>query len=267
MNRNTIHGIDLTAPGGLDALFAFNRARFGDAVMEAGAGGDGGAGGEGTGGDAGAGTGAGAAGTGEQGQNGADSGEGKPAEWDGKVESLPAEAQKMIRELRGESKDRREKLTAAEQQQQDIVRAFAKAAGIPLPDDEQQPNPDELTQKLTAAQERARDSAAELIVWRAAKDLGVDPSAVTDSRSFERAIKDLDPTDPAFEESVKTAAKTAAEQNPKLKAVMTAGQSSADFSGGSGEGAITQDKFNAMTPAEKNALFKSDPTLYRRLAG
>lgn len=29
------HGIDLNAPGGLAALFAFNRARFGDAVMEA----------------------------------------------------------------------------------------------------------------------------------------------------------------------------------------------------------------------------------------
>ena len=42
---------------------------------------------------------------------------------------------------------------------------------------------------------------------------------------------------------------------------------SADFAGGSGEGAITQAKFNAMTPAEKNVLFKSDPTLYRRLAG
>jgi HK97 family phage major capsid protein len=32
--KRTIHGIDLTAPGGLDALFAFNRARFGDLRME-----------------------------------------------------------------------------------------------------------------------------------------------------------------------------------------------------------------------------------------
>lgn len=31
----TIHGIDLTAPGGLDALFAYNRARFGDLRMDA----------------------------------------------------------------------------------------------------------------------------------------------------------------------------------------------------------------------------------------
>lgn len=30
---NTVHGIDLTTPGGLEALFAFNRSRFGDATM------------------------------------------------------------------------------------------------------------------------------------------------------------------------------------------------------------------------------------------
>ena len=35
MNRKTIHGIDLTAPGGLEALFAYRRAQFGDAMMMA----------------------------------------------------------------------------------------------------------------------------------------------------------------------------------------------------------------------------------------
>jgi len=34
MSRKLTHGIDLNAPGGLDALFAFNRARFGDLRME-----------------------------------------------------------------------------------------------------------------------------------------------------------------------------------------------------------------------------------------
>ena len=31
----TIHGIDLTAPGGIDALLAFHYRTFGDAVMMA----------------------------------------------------------------------------------------------------------------------------------------------------------------------------------------------------------------------------------------
>lgn len=39
---NTAYGIDLFAPGGLTQLFALHRATFGDAVMEAGDGGDGG---------------------------------------------------------------------------------------------------------------------------------------------------------------------------------------------------------------------------------
>lgn len=193
----------------------------------------------------------------------------KPAEWDGKIESLPADAQKIIRDLRAENGERRTKLTAAEQQQQDILKAFAKAAGIQLPDDsDQQPDPAELTQKLTAAQERTRDAQAELIVWRNAKDLGVDPSAVTDSRAFERAIKDLDPTDAeAFAEAVKTAAKTAAENNPKLKAAQAATASGSDFTGGSGESAMNQEKFDSLTPSEKNAYFKTNPTEYRRFAG
>lgn len=36
------HGIDLRAPGGIEALFAFNRSLYGDAVMEEGEGGEGG---------------------------------------------------------------------------------------------------------------------------------------------------------------------------------------------------------------------------------
>jgi len=39
-NQNTCHGIDLTATGGIDALLDFHRRTFGDAVMEAGAGGE-----------------------------------------------------------------------------------------------------------------------------------------------------------------------------------------------------------------------------------
>jgi hypothetical protein len=34
MSKKLAHGIDLSAPGGLDELFAFHRATFGDAVME-----------------------------------------------------------------------------------------------------------------------------------------------------------------------------------------------------------------------------------------
>ena len=87
-----------------------------------------------------------------------------------------------------------------------------------------------------SARATARDTSAELIVWRNAAALGVDPAAVTDSRAFERAIKDLDPADPKFGEAVKEAATKAAENNPKLKAAPAApGAGGADFAGGTGE--------------------------------
>lgn len=41
-NANTIHGIDPFQPGGIEALLDFHRQTFGDAVMEAGEGGEGG---------------------------------------------------------------------------------------------------------------------------------------------------------------------------------------------------------------------------------
>lgn len=34
MNRKAVHGIDITAPGGIEALMAFHRQTFGDAVMQ-----------------------------------------------------------------------------------------------------------------------------------------------------------------------------------------------------------------------------------------
>ncbi|WP_394253641.1 hypothetical protein [Arthrobacter pityocampae] len=261
MNRNTIHGIDLTAPGGLDALFAYNRARFGAAVMEAGAGGDGGAGGEGAGGDAGAGTGAGAAGTGEQGQNGADSGEGKPAEWDGKVESLPAGVQKMIRDLRKEDGDER----IAKKTLDAIQKALNPEGGDEKPDAAKLA--EQLAERqadLDARDNEAKQAKAELAVFRLSHKLGADPDALLDSRGFLAKLAGTDLTDDA---ALNQLIADTVNENPKFRLARAAGQSSADFSGGSGENAITQDKFNAMTPAEKNALFKSDPTLYRRLAG
>ncbi|MDN5667032.1 MAG: hypothetical protein L0G87_01385 [Renibacterium salmoninarum] len=118
-----------------------------------------------------------------------------------------------------------------------------------------------------AARAAARDTAAELVVWRSASELGINPVAVTDSKAFERAIKDLDPSEPSFADAVKTAATKAAETNPLLKSAQAAGASGADFTGGTGEGAITRAQFEAMTPAEKNALYSSNPTLYRTLTG
>ena len=152
-----------------------------------------------------------------------------------RVEDLPEWAQKIIRDTRGEAAGNRTKANEAEQRQQEIVKAIAKAAGIEIPGEGNEPDPEQLTQQLSTTQQQARESAAELVVWRHASDLKVDAAAVTDSRAFERAIKDLDPASETFAEDVKKAATKAAEDNPKLKAARAAGASSVDHAGGSGE--------------------------------
>ncbi|QOT15883.1 hypothetical protein [Paenarthrobacter sp. YJN-5] len=139
------------------------------------------------------------------------------------------------------------------------IKAALKALGIS----------DEVEDPLKAAQDAAatnaaerdtaraaaRDTSAELIVWRSAAELGVDPAAVTDSRAFERAIKDLDPADPKFGEAVKEAATNAAKNNPKLKAAAPApGAGGADFAGGTGETVGIDARIAAAEKAGDHAL-------------
>lgn len=219
MIRKTIHGIDLTAPGGLEALFAYRRAQFGDAMMMA----DGGDGGEG--GDAGAGGGngggnAGADGGDKGGEKGGDTG---AQEWDGKVESLPADAQRIIADLRKEAGDER---VAAK-----TLAAIQKALNPDAKGDEK-PDAAALTKALTEREADTKQAKTELAVYRLAGKNGADPDALLDSRGFLAKLADLDPSDTA---KITKAITDAVSENPKLKAVLAAGASGADLTGGSGE--------------------------------
>jgi hypothetical protein len=165
-----------------------------------------------------------------------------PAAWDGKVESLPDAAQKMIRDLRAESAERRTKLTAAEQAQQDAIRALAKAAGIDIPGIDAAPDPAQLAQELTTAQQASRQAAVELAVYKAAGKHSGDPVAILDSRAFLASVTDLDPNGSDFADKVDAAIKAAVDGNPKLKATApAAGASTVQHAGGSGEAARTLD--------------------------
>lgn len=160
---------------------------------------------------------------------------------------------------------------AAETARTELIASITKAMGG---DTGQAPTVEELTRSLTeqttktaASEALARDTQAELVVWQNATDLKVDAGALTDSRAFAAAIKDLDPTNATFVEDVKTAAQEAAEKNPKLKSTQAAGKSGTEISGGSGEGAVTPEQFKEMSGAERNDLARRDPTTYARLSG
>lgn len=213
--KRTIHGIDLTAPGGLEALFAYRRAQFGDAMMMAGEG-DGAEGGQG----------------GEQQQGGTEGQQGeqkpadgqqeqKPSEWDGKVESLPAGAQKLINDLR--------KADGDERIAKKTLDAIQKALN---PDAKgEKPTAEALTAALTERETEARQARTELAVYKASTKLDADADALLDSRSFLAKLKDIDPSKTA---DIDKAIRDAIKDNPKLRLARAAGTSGADF-GGSGE--------------------------------
>lgn len=191
------------------------------------------------GGNAGQGGDQGAGGTGGQ-QTGGDAGQGdqqtgQSGAWDGKVESLPEPVQKMIRDLRKEAGDNRVGKTAAEEQQQKILKAVAKAAGLKVDDEEDTPDAAKLTEQLTTTQQQARDAAVELAVFKAAGPAGADPIGLTDSRTFMTKVGKLDPTADDFAAKVKAEIETATKDNPKLKAGRAPGASSVDHAGGTGD--------------------------------
>jgi hypothetical protein len=216
MNRKTIHGIDPYAPGGIDALLAHHRLTFGDAVMEAGAG-EGGAGDPAPAADP--------APAPDPAPTADPAPEPQAAEWDGKVESLPAAAQKVIADLRKEAGDERvaAKTLAAIQS---ALNPDAKAG--------EKPTAEALTKALTERDADAKQAKTELAVFRLAAKQGADADALLDSRAFLAKIAELDPTKTADIEKAITAA---VKDNPKLKTVQAAGASGANFTGGSGEGA------------------------------
>lgn len=141
---------------------------------------------------------------------------------------------------RVKSKELEGKLTDAEERQQAQMDAIAKALG--LKEDDGPPDPEQLTQQLTAAQEQAQQREVELRTLRveraaekAAREHGADVDTLLDSRAFAQKLSDLDPAADDFAATVSDLVKTTVDSNPKYKAAQAATSSSADFSSGPGE--------------------------------
>lgn len=242
MSRHLVMPLDLRAPGAIDQLLAFHRSLVGDARME-------GEGGDGTSG-AGAGDGAGAgAGTGADGAGQAAGGDAAATfTWDGKVESLPADVQKIITDARNDAGKARTtaKQQAAEAARTELLTSLApalKALGLDIPGGEQL-TPEQLQKQLAdeatarkTADEASQNLQREHQVLLSAITAGADHKRLLDSRSFLAKVAPLDPTAEDFTTKVDAAVTAALTEDPTLKAARVAGQSGADHAGGSGEGA------------------------------
>lgn len=249
------HGIDITAPGGLTALFDFHRRTFGDAVMEAdGAaggdgGGDGGQGGDGSaGGDGGAGDSA-PAGNAPAG----DDGQGKNATppWGDPANFDPERAWSLIEGLRDDKAKADQRMTdaakkAADDAKNELAQSLGKALGIIQ--DDAPADPEALLQAATAerdqtaqerdqAKETARLASIELAIYRSANRHDANVDELLDSRDFASKYAGLDPTADDFASKLDELITAKVEENPtKFKNAQVAPRSGGDFSHGTGGG-------------------------------
>ncbi|HEY9409334.1 MAG TPA: hypothetical protein VIQ30_22625 [Pseudonocardia sp.] len=191
----------------------------------------------GTGGDAGGDEG----GTPPEGDAGKDGDAGKgdpPPPEAGKVEDLPAWAQRALADARSDAGKARTtaKQQAAEEARQQMAQEIGKALGLVKGDDK--PDPAKLAADLAEQQTAARQASVELAVFKSAVPAGADPAALLDSRDFLAKIAKLDPSTDGFDKALTAAVTAAVKENPqKFKATQAAAASGAEFTGGSGEGA------------------------------
>ncbi|MEV0379800.1 hypothetical protein [Nonomuraea sp. NPDC050643] len=190
-----------------------------------------------------------------------------------RVDQLPPWAQKLIKDTRSEAADWRSKLKDAqkaaddataqqgpsqeeitEQVKTDFAQQIAKALG--LASEEEKPiDPQKVIETLTAERdstaterdqerERHRRALIELAVHRASQKVGADPDALLDSRSFLKAVRDMDPDADDFSAGLAETIQTAVENNPKFKSATQAGppaRSGGEFTGGPGERASSSE--------------------------
>lgn len=148
-----------------------------------------------------------------------------------------ADLARMVKDLRKENGSARTnaKQTAADEAKQDMAQQIGKALGLVNDDDNKAPDPEQLTQQLTAEQERARSAIVKAAIYEHAGTHGADPKSLDDSRSFREQLEKLDPSDDKFAEHVDKAIKQATENNPRLRASGQAPpRSSGQHAGGTG---------------------------------
>lgn len=182
----------------------------------------------------------------------------------------PAAARAEIERLRNENKRDRTagKQAAADEARQELIKMLAgDDEGEDTPTDPAKLAEQIAEQRNTAQAATEGQQAAErkLAVVMAAIAEGADHEALLDSNNFLTTVNGLDPNTDG--EKITAAVKDAVSNNQRFKGTRAVPGSRADTSGGTGEGAITQEQFDGMSYNDKAELFRSNPNQYRQLAG
>jgi len=150
--------------------------------------------------------------------------------------------ERELKEARGEAAKTR--TTAKAQAADEAKKQFATEIGklLGLVEDDSPPDPAKLAAAVAEKDGRIGDlegalraKDVELAVHLRSEKHQAKASALLDSRSFLKAVADLDPASKSFAGALDSAIKDAVKDNPSLKAAPTAGRSGADLSDGAGE--------------------------------
>jgi hypothetical protein len=182
------------------------------------------------------------------------------------VASLPAWAQKLITDTRNEAAAYRTRAQGAAPQGDPNALPAPPAPPVPAPAAEGDVTrlPQWAQRAVTDGQGAARQLAVQTAVLTAAPAAGADIARLLDSQSAMTALAAVDPTDTAAVTAAITAAITA---QPYL-ATQTGGPARGGVEFGTPASTeVTPAQFAAMDYAARTALFQTDPTTYRRLAG
>ncbi|WP_328691399.1 hypothetical protein OHA74_20765 [Streptomyces phaeochromogenes] len=148
------------------------------------------------------------------------------------------------------------------ERQGELLKKLAEKAG--LSDEEEAPTADALAERLTTAQQIAREKSVQLAVYKTASKLDADVDALLDSNTFLNKVATLDPSSEDFDEEVSTAIAETLTANPRLKVTRPLPKKAGvEMTGGHSEKTWTKDELARMTPAEFEANHES---IMRQLA-
>lgn len=186
-------------------------------------------------------------------------------------ETLEQQVARLTRELaaaRGEAAKGRvtAKEKAANEREADVVGKVLSALGLNK-DGEKVQTTDELLANLAGLQKTNRELQMREAVREATAGVkGADATRLLRDSVFLSEIAEIDPTDSATLKAKVTATLEAAPWLRVEAVPETPKRSGTDMSGGTGEGALTQEKFRQMSGAERNALYRTNPAEYQRMS-
>lgn len=181
-------------------------------------------------------------------------------------------AHRQAARYRTERNELQQQLDQAQAAQQETLAAIAKALGLaPEKDADPAAQVTDLTGQVGTLTTELAQARAELRVYELAGEHNANPVALLDSRAFTTALHKLDPSTEDYAAKVADAIKDAVSKNANLRskgqAPARGGAAGAGQGSAQPEGAVTQEQFDAMSYRERSELFRTNPDLYRRLAG